>query len=175
MASSSSEATPLLTDATLIVTLNAPTTSEEEASLPTSAYFTRTRRIISIFILIASTITVILIVPTRILIVDLGSFNHNYQYYVPALLYYTLALIYLVCPSLHFLLGSQLTCLLDDVHVRSRRYQSHMEFPRISQHTPRHLPVLQDSLVVRCEVSRDWTLAKRSVLVSGSSSQQLCV
>jgi hypothetical protein len=98
MATSSSETTPLLADTTPVVethdaTLNAPTTSNDEASLPASAHFPRTRKMLSILILVVSPITVILLIPLRILVVDLGSFGYLDQ----DLLFYTKTLIFLVC------------------------------------------------------------------------------
>ncbi|KAE8440503.1 hypothetical protein EG329_007414 [Mollisiaceae sp. DMI_Dod_QoI] len=97
MAASSSETTPLLADTTHIVethdtTLNAPSTSDDVASLPVSAHFPRTRKMLSILILIASAITIILIAPTRILVIKLGSFN----YFHGELLFYTMQLLFLM-------------------------------------------------------------------------------
>jgi hypothetical protein len=157
MATLTSETSPLLADATPAVeshdaALNAPATSNDDAFLPASAYFPRTRRILSILILVSSPIIVILIIPARILIVDLGSYSVLHS----DLLYYTKSLIFLVC-SLSIRIEEPANVSSDDAHVRFRRYQSHMELPCISKYSLRHLLALQDRLVLRFADARPCT------------------
>lgn len=98
MAASSSETTPLLADTAPAVEREAPVGTEPrtpnaEGPLPASAYFPRTRRHLTIFILVASLITIILAIVSMYLLLDFG-FSTSMGW---LLLDYAQALLFLVC------------------------------------------------------------------------------